>query len=514
MSAVVPSASSDISRKLGGRVPGNVQYIIYHKLLLVSNCVYKLYVVAVRIYLLDNSSKTFLLDGSVTAAGVVRMILQKLDVRDLDAVQPCFGLYSSKSGAAIDGILANDAIVTDIIEEWAGNQTAKLVFMVKLYTTSSTGFQYKDIVARRRGIDMASISIDEYLSDADIIDPQLLHLHFIQAVFNVITGYYVTTEDEAMRLGALQFINKFGSYEPSKHIKGFLGRRIVEFLPGAHLRKRKLDEWEDALLEAVSVIHHSSAEAVTSADSKAIRKYMEIVMKLAGGNMFGLSFFSASQDQFRTMPPQIVLGISRTGLSILDGQKQLIQEYGLMEMVRWGYKQNELFYVEVLPVGESVFTLQFGTNEGLDIANLLTSYAIEYMAESNRARERFDQSMQQMRAATKSSSTLASVFNSPPPPPAAETSTSSASGDLASAPAGDRKSTGPKTNVKSLMADKALKAKKVEAATKLQAVYRGYALRSGWAKEGAVILIQAVVRGFIQRCRLAKLIEELTAEQA
>jgi hypothetical protein len=446
----------------------------------------------VRIYLLDNSSKTFLLDNSVTAAAVVKMILQKFDVRDVDALLPCFALYKSKTGAAIDGVLASDVIVTDIIEEWAGNQTAKLVFMVKLYTMSSIGFEYKDVVARRKGVDMASMSFDEFLSDAEIVDPQLLHLNFIQAVFNVITGMYVTTEDEALRLGALQFLNKFGAYDASKHVKGFLGRRIVEFLPAAHLRKRKLDEWEDSLLEAVSIIPHGS-------DAKAVRKYMEIVMKLSGGNMFGLTFFTASQDQFRTLPPQVIVGISRSGLSILDVQKQFIQEYGLMEMVRWGYKQNELFYVEVLPVGESVFTLQFTTTEGVDIAQLLTSYAVEFMAENNRIRDRFDQAMQQMKDATKAASSVASVFNAP---------------DLADASAGDRKSTTSKTNVKSLMADKALKIKKAEAAAKIQALYRGYALRSGWAKEGAVILIQAVVRGFIQRCRLARLIEELTAEEA
>jgi hypothetical protein len=443
--------------------------------------------------MLDNSSKTFLLDSSVTATAVVRMILQKIDVCDVEAVLPCFALYKSKTGAAIDEILPNDAIITDIIEEWAGNQTAKLVFMVKLYTMSSIGFEYKDVVARRKGVDVASMSLDEFLSDAEIIDPQLLHLHFIQAVFHVITGMYVTTEDEALRLGALQFLNKFGSYDASKHVKGFLGRRIVEFLPVTHLRKRKLDDWEDALLEAVSILPHGT-------DTKAVRKYMEIVMKLSGGNMFGITFFIASQDQFRTLPPQVIVGISRSGLSILDVQKQFIQEYGLMEMVRWGYKQNELFYVEVLPVGESVFTLQFTTNEGVDIAQLLTCYAVEFMAENNRIRDRFDQSMQKIKEVTKTTSSVASMFNAPD--------------GIANAAAGDKKSAAPKTNVKSLMAEKALKAKKAEAAVKIQAIYRGYALRSGWAKEGAVILIQAVVRGFIQRCRLAKLIEELTAEAA
>ena len=47
------------------------------------------------------------------------------------------------------------------------------------------------------------------------------------------------------------------------------------------------------------------------------------------------------------------------------------------------------------------------------------------------------------------------------------------------------------------------------AATKLQAMYRGYALRSQWAYEDGAIRIQAVFRGYCARVRVYKMIEQL-----
>ncbi len=47
------------------------------------------------------------------------------------------------------------------------------------------------------------------------------------------------------------------------------------------------------------------------------------------------------------------------------------------------------------------------------------------------------------------------------------------------------------------------------AAIKIQALYRGYSLRNEWIREDSAILLQCVFRGFLARCRVLKIIEEL-----
>lgn len=110
--------------------------------------------------------------------------------------------------------------------------------MIRLYIPSLNGLQYVDVVARRLNLVTADTSdytatmnLEKYLLNAEVIDPSLLHLQYIQAVYNVITGAYPTSEDQALTLGSLHFLLKFGEYKPNVHVPGFLENRIVEFIP-------------------------------------------------------------------------------------------------------------------------------------------------------------------------------------------------------------------------------------------------------------------------------------------
>ena len=92
--------------------------------------------------------------------------------------------------------------------------------------------------------------------------PSLMQLQFIQAVYHVITGRYPTTAEQALELGAIHFLYKFGEYKPASHKPGFLGSRIVEFVPIKHLKSggdSALQEWEKALLQRV--LAYSTATA-------------------------------------------------------------------------------------------------------------------------------------------------------------------------------------------------------------------------------------------------------------
>lgn len=145
--------------------------------------------------------------------------------------------------------------ISEVLRGWddAGiSQTAKFLFMIRLYMPCLWGIQQKDVVAFRMNKPKSMISLETYFDEAEVVDVNCLHLQFIQAVYHVITGRYPTTAEQALDLGAIHFIFKFGEFREDVHKVGFLGNRIVEFLPIKHLRGATgIPEWEQNLLARV-----------------------------------------------------------------------------------------------------------------------------------------------------------------------------------------------------------------------------------------------------------------------
>lgn len=145
-----------------------------------------------RIHFLDNSSKVFLSEpNSTSIKDLVTQCLEKYGVLDVANVLPYYSLYESRNGGAIDGHLSMDLKVQDVIQSWADagvSKTAKFLFMVRLFLPSITGLEMRDVVAHHLGKSREELATAEYLEHAEVIDSNALHLQFIQAVYNVITG--------------------------------------------------------------------------------------------------------------------------------------------------------------------------------------------------------------------------------------------------------------------------------------------------------------------------------------
>lgn len=239
----------------------------------------------VRLYFLDNSSKMFLLEPALTSLDLIKMVLHKIDVKDIENSCRYFGLYESIDGASIGPCVNFDAPVSDIVQGWSEENNSKLVFMLRLFLPSVTGFQHKDIVAHRLGAPKLSLTQKSYIEAAEILDSQLLHLQYNQAVYNVITGQYPTSASQAIEFGVFHFLYKFGAFDETRHVVGFLSNRIVEFLPYVHLRKSDLIEWETKLLDAVQA---------SRKDFDPQRRYVETVM-LRLSSSYGTVSFRATQ---------------------------------------------------------------------------------------------------------------------------------------------------------------------------------------------------------------------------
>jgi hypothetical protein len=233
----------------------------------------------------------FLLEPAMTSLDVIKMVLHKIDVKDVDGTCHYFGLYESLDGASIGGCIELEARVSEVVQNWKEENNSKLVFMLRLFLPSVTGFQHKDVVAHRLGAPKLSLTQKSYIEAAEVMDSQLLHLQYNQAVYNVITGQYPTTPDQAIEFGVFHFLYKFGSFDETRHVVGFLSNRIVEFLPYVHLRKSDLIEWETKLLDAVQA-------APKGFDPQ--RRYLETVM-LRLASSYGTVSFRATQVRSMTI---------------------------------------------------------------------------------------------------------------------------------------------------------------------------------------------------------------------
>jgi hypothetical protein len=229
------------------------------------------------------------------------------------------------------------------------------------------------------------------------------------------------------------------------------------------------------------------------------------------------------------------------GLNLVEKGKsrQILRQFHLQELHKWGYKPGILFYFEAKLDGKELSTVEFGTRDGLAMAHLLTDYVDAFLQEAEIEKSRTGgststppddtspapatagngSSTDTPRSSRKSSAgstpALTKCPSLPPPPPpprpvtmsAPQRSTSSASTSVTNPL---KSSVQQKQVAKSPSAPSSYAtAHHHKCATKIQSLFRGYSLRNEWVKEDAVILIQAAYRGYAERCRVALMLEEL-----
>lgn len=476
--------------------------------------------ILVRVHFLDNSSKVFLLNPKTSIKDLLIQCLEKLGVLEPDVIFTYFGIFESRNGGSVDSCLAMDSVIQDALNSWAEaevDKTAKFLFMIRLYLPSIIGLATKDVVLHKEGKGKDDLSFNQYVEVAEVNDENVMHLQFIQAVYNVITGRYPTTADEALLLGSIHFLMKFGRFRSETHKVGFLGNRIVEFVPIKHLKSNgNLPDWEGKLFNKVQemtadLVGADGRKKANAEDSDEengeggsidrdflfvdgirkltpLRKYMEIIYKMVP--IFGSSLYRCTQRCSRALPDVINLGIYHEGIQLFDKSKKLLKTFYIEDIYRWGFKPNQMFYFEISADNDlGTGSLEFETIEGKVISDLMTDYALAFLKEREREEERatkFSSKTRQMPQPPVSSNGKAS--NSLPPPP--------------------KLATGPLTRgpLAHLYQDKS---PQYRAAVRIQALFRGFSLRNEWVREDAAILVQSIFRGYRARVELSKMIEEM-----
>lgn len=277
---------------------------------------------------------------------------EKIGFSDPEDDSLCFSLNECLDGVTIGRPLAGDREVLGIMEGWYGKPDAKFIFQCKLYT-------------------------DGMISSKD---PKIVHMLFIQGVYNIISGTYPTQDKEAIALAALQFQARFGVHNPASHKPGFLTSTLVEYLPAVHIETggKTAQQWEEQLFHK-----HAFSTSTTPRES--------YVGLLAKRDYYGAALFAVKQKFDRTLPRKLYIAISRRGILLVripergDDEEgmETLQSYPLADIYRWAYKPGVNFYFEIKgdkgDADNAVYT--FETPEGKAMSDLLTDYALALLRE-------------------------------------------------------------------------------------------------------------------------------------
>ncbi|CAE7910123.1 Tln1 [Symbiodinium sp. KB8] len=390
----------------------------------------------VPVYLLDNSVKQLLVEDWATAKDVVLQMCVKIGLKDVDRFANCFCLCETRDGVTMEHPLKGDTAVIPVLAAWGDAPRARLVFMVKLFMDSVKASTEKALV----------------------------YSLYIQSVYNVVTGIYPTSTDDAVSLASLQMQEKFGNHNPAAHVKGYLSHQLKGMVPAPLYARKAPSMWESSILERHSQLNDEARAAPALLYSRILqtREY------------FGCAFFPVTQTVFPELPSAVQVGITSYGIYIFDDvSKATHKRFALSTIYRWGFKPDESFYFELKSAhpGQGPF-YEFPTVEGSFASDLLTDYAHQMLHE-------IELNKQQESAAASAAA--------------------AAEEEAAAAAAAE--------------ADRLVTANRERAAAvRLQSLYKGYQVRSSLHKKFAAVRIQALVRGFIARCRFDAMIAELEAE--
>eukprot|EP01138_Halocafeteria_seosinensis_P008834 gb/GECG01009030.1/.p1 GENE.gb/GECG01009030.1/~~gb/GECG01009030.1/.p1 ORF type:complete len:420 (+),score=57.35 gb/GECG01009030.1/:1-1260(+) len=397
--------------------------------------------VLVPVYLLDNSMKQLLVDEWATAKSIIDQMMVKLNIQNSEVLGPCFSIHQVLDGVTIGRALRSDEPIIPIMQAWGNNKKARLVFRIQLFMES--------------------------IMDSD--QNAIIYLLYIQSVYNVITGIYPCSMDDAVSLASLQVQYRYGNHDPNVHKAGYLTHQLKGLIPAPVLGHKAASQWEKEILERHNVLNEDARK-------KPKKLYSEI---LRTRDYFGCEFFPvyAMQKELKKhYPEHFFLGINLSGIFFFDKDtKDTLDRFPLARIYRWGYHPEKSFYFEMKASKDrrSGMYYEVSTTEGSIICDVLTDYAQQLLVELKHKKSKGQQN---------------------------ENSYTSEHNDKEINKAMERSEETKKSS------------REEHAATRMQALYRGYKLRDHLQRKYAAIRIQALVRGYLARCRFEQMIEELEEE--
>ncbi len=295
----------------------------------------------VKVYLVDNSAKTVAIDKETTTKELVSILAEKLELTEKE---DHFSLYELRGD--VEKSLLADQKPFQVMQSWSGKADHRFLF-------------------KRQFI----MSTQE-----EIKCETCMNLMYIQTRDDILKGKIYVPVEQAAEFAGLSMQATYGDYNQNRHVVGFLEKHIAEFIPAAHLKAKRIPDWEDAIY-----VEHGKHKGLD--EVAAQKKYLELA---AGLSVFGITtypckYVSAGQ---RRIGQRVFIGVSAKGLHILnfptmDGNGF----YSYNDILSWGSSHSSFTFNTGDRVNYVKHTLE--TRAGKEITDQVAGYVQLIIATMN-----------------------------------------------------------------------------------------------------------------------------------
>jgi len=269
--------------------------------------------VPVRIYLVDGTFKTLMVDSYTFARDVENLLFQKFNL----TLQTPFALYEADANTPnVERLLEPKERVLDVMSSWEIHAEEAKAADTKQQTPNP---EVPKVEAAYQFLFKAKLVLKT--SDPDVMaDPEAVSLLYLQATHDIVTSRYPVKEKDVTVLAALQLQATYGDFQPDSHVAGWLFTKLEQFMPKELLLDKKgkvvptaAHEWEQKILEKYEKIN-----GFTNLEAKL--NYLDYVQNWA---FYGSTFFSVEQRQFKDYPSPLLCGISCEGVILMHPKKRV-----------------------------------------------------------------------------------------------------------------------------------------------------------------------------------------------
>lgn len=303
----------------------------------------------IKIFFLDEGSKTLAVPQNATAAEVVDMIAEKIELHQCISDFKIFEVTSSGE----ERPLGDEERPNAVQQSW-----------LSLKSKEKPHFLFKRL-----------IFMDP--TGETVSDPVLRSLLYYQSRDAVLHGLFVLDEVLVVDLAALLVAHTYGSHNPEKHRPGFLAPQIRQYIPAKLLEQtgqtgKTPAQWEELVLRA-----HASLSADVNTDDIE-EKFLTKVRTLPfyGAALFPAKYLTRGSAH---MSAKVFIGVSVHGVHLFDNPKLNRRGfYSYNTILSWGASINS-FAMKTDETQEGLSHV-FTTDQGNEISNLIQCYVTRILA--------------------------------------------------------------------------------------------------------------------------------------
>jgi myosin-7 len=189
-------------------------------------------------------------------------------------------------------------------------------------------------------------------------DIEAVHQMYVQAVYDVVSQRYPCSEEDAMKLAALQIQRECGDAGNPKleeDLDHYAGEKFLSV------------EKKSGTLVQIKTMH---AGLSGMSPQEAQKQYLQFVCEW---QIYGSSFFFVEPQMSAILPEEVFLAVNPRGILVINpGSKEVLADHPYAEVPTWGHSGTSF----VLHIGNLIkqTKLYFKTEQGKEINELVRAY--------------------------------------------------------------------------------------------------------------------------------------------